>query len=103
MLSSHVNPSRRLTFENLCQDDRGWTCLFRAVDQGHLDIIKMLLRVSDCACAEKLLMLRDKVRNFKPIDDQGDYGYRALKHPFPQRDSIHHGMNSLELVNGFCF
>ncbi len=48
-------------------------------------------------------MLRDKVRNFKPIDDQGEYGYRVLKHPFPQRGSIHHGMNSLELVNGFCF
>jgi len=69
----------------LGQDDRGWTCLFRAVDQGHLDIIKMLLQTSDCTCAEKLLMLRDKVRNFKPIDDQGRVWIQSLEASFPSK------------------
>jgi hypothetical protein len=67
----NLNRNRLLTFENAGQDDKGWTCLFRAVDQGHQDMIKMILQASDRTYAEKLLMLRDQVRNFKPMDDQG--------------------------------
>ena len=89
----HLNRNRLLTFENAGQDDKGWTCLFRAVDQGHQDMIKMILQASDCTCAEKLLMLRDKVSNFKPIDDQGRIWIQSLEASF-SRDSIHHGTNS---------
>ena len=81
----NLNRNRLLTFENAGQDDRGWTCLFRAVDQGHLDIIKMLLQAYDCTCAEKLLMLRDKVRNFKPIDDQGRTWIQSLEASFSSK------------------
>jgi len=69
-------------------------------------MIKMILQASDRTYAEKLLMLRDKVRNFKPMDDQAQVWIERSEeslNPFPQRDSRHRGMNGLKLTNAFCF
>jgi hypothetical protein len=81
----HLNRNRLLTFENAGQDDKGWTCLFRAVDQGHQDMIKMILQASDCTYAEKLLMLRDKVRNFNPMEDQGRIWIESSEESFSSK------------------